>query len=145
MPRLIVLDEIKKDVLNQNYEKAFVLCRKNKINLNLMYDIDPDLFMKNLDKFVNEVKKEDYLNLFLNSLIDDYCEEFKILFNYNKSLNEMNSNNPNTKTNKICIAIRKLLLTDKNKEIGNINNIYKTESSFIFRSFKARSKFKNRK
>ena len=119
MPRLIVLDEIKKDVLNQNYEKAFLLCRKNKINLNLIYDIDPELFMNNLDKFLNEVKKEDYLNLFLNSLIDDYCEEFKILFNYNKSLNEINKNNSDTKTNKICIAIRKLLLTDKNRESGD--------------------------
>jgi elongator complex protein 1 len=75
--------------------------------------------MNNLDKFLKEVKKEDYLNLFLNSLIDDYCEEFKILFNYNKSLNEINKNNTNTKTNKICIAIRKLLLTDKNKESGD--------------------------
>ena len=119
MPRLIVLDEIKKDVLNKNYEKAFLLCRKNKINLNLIYDIDPELFMNNLDKFLNEVKKEDYLNLFLNSLIDDYCEEFKILFNYNKSMNEINKNNTDTKTNKICIAMRKLLLTDKNKESGD--------------------------
>ena len=119
MPRLIVLDEIKKDVLNKEYEKAFLLCRKNKINLNLIYDIDPDMFMKNLEKFLNDVKKEDYLNLFLNSLIDDYCEEFKILFNYNKSRSEININNSETKTNKICIALRKLLLTDKNKEKGD--------------------------
>ena len=118
MPRLIVLDEIKKDVLNLKYEQAFILCRKNKINLNLIYDIDPEQFMKNIKLFVTGVKKEDYLNLFLNSLIDDYCEEFKILFNYNKSLNEINKNNTNTKTNKICKIIRQLLLTDKNKETG---------------------------
>ena len=118
-PRLIVLDEIKKDVLNQQYEKAFLLCRKNKINLNLIYDINPDLFMNNLTKFITEVKKEDYLNLFLNSLIDDYCEEFKILFNYNKSMNEINKNNTNTKTNKICIAMRKILLTENNKSSGD--------------------------
>ena len=117
MPRLIVLDEIKKNVLNKKYENAFLLCRKNKINLNLIYDIDPKLFMDNLSLFINEVKKEDYLNLFLNSLIDDYCEEFKILFNYKKSLiNNDNKNNSETKTNKICLAIRKLLLTDKFKE-----------------------------
>ena len=118
-PRLIVLDEIKKDVLNQEYEKAFLICRKNKINLNLIYDINPELIMNNLNKFITEVKKEDYLNLFLNSLIDDYCEEFKILFNYNNSMNEINKNNTNTKTNKICIEIRKLLLTEKNKQTGD--------------------------
>ena len=117
MPRLIVLDEIKKDVLNKKYETSFLLCRKNKINLNLIYDIDPKLFMDNLSLFIKEVKKEDYLNLFLNSLIDDYCEEFKTLFNYKKSLiNNDNKNNSETKTNKICLAIRKLLLTDKFKE-----------------------------
>ena len=125
MPRLIVLDEIKKDVLNKKYEASFLLCRKNKINLNLIYDIDPKLFMDNLSLFIKEVKKEDYLNLFLNSLIDDYCEEFKILFNYKKSLNPTTNNkdtkiNYDTKTNKICLAIRNLLLTDKFKE----NNDY---------------------
>ena len=40
MPRLIVLDEIKKDVLNLKYEQAFILCRKNKINLNFVYIIN---------------------------------------------------------------------------------------------------------
>ena len=124
MPRLIVLDEIKKNVLNKKYQNAFLLSRKNKINLNLIYDIDPKLFMDNLSLFINEVKKEDYLNLFLNSLIDDYCEEFKILFNYKKSLISPNENknktNYDTKTNKICLAIRKLLLSDKFKE----NNDY---------------------
>ena len=124
MPRLIVLDEIKKNVLNKKYQNAFLLSRKNKINLNLIYDIDPKLFMDNLSLFINEVKKEDYLNLFLNSLIDDYCEEFKILFNYKKSLISANENknktNYDTKTNKICLAIRKLLISDKFKE----NNDY---------------------
>jgi len=124
LPRLIVLDEIKKNVLNKKYQNAFLLCRKNKINLNLIYDIDPKLFMDNLSLFINEVKKEDYLNLFLNSLIDDYCEEFKILFNYKKSLISANENknktNYDTKTNKICLSIRKLLLSDKFKE----NNDY---------------------
>ena len=124
MPRLIVLDEIKKNILNKKYQDAFLLCRKNKINLNLIYDIDPKLFMDNLSLFIQEVKKEDYLNLFLNALIDDYCEEFKILFNYKKNLNSTGGDNKNkinndTKTNKICLAIRKLLLSGKFNENYN--------------------------
>ena len=121
MPRLIVLDELKKNVLNKKYQNAFLLCRKNKINLNIIYDINPKLFMDNLLLFIQEVKKEEFLNLFLNSLIDDYCEEFKILFNCKKSLyltnKEINSkNNYNTKINKICMATRNLLLSDKFKQ-----------------------------
>ena len=123
--RIIILDEIKKDVLNKKYKKAFLLCRKNKINLHLRNDIDPKLFKDNLFILIKEVKKEDYLNLFLNSLIDDYCEEFKILFNYLNSKdnkNNENKNKTNYDTNKICLAIRKLLLTVKFKE----NNAYLT-------------------
>ena len=140
MPRLIVLDEIKKNVLNKKYESSFLLCRKNKINLNLIYDIDPKLFMDNLSLFIKEVKKEDYLNLFLNSLIDDYCEEFKILFNHKKSLSSSsssstNNNNNNkvnydTKTNKICLAIRKLLLPD-NKDKNKDKDKDKDSNSYI--------------
>jgi hypothetical protein len=55
--------------------------------------------MKNIKLFVTGIKKKDYSNLFLNSLIDDYCEEFKILFNYNKSLNVINKNNTKAKQN----------------------------------------------
>ena len=121
MPRLIVFDELKKNILNKKYQTAFLLCRKNKINLNFIYDIDPKSFMDNLLLFIQEVKKEDYLNLFLNSLIDDYCEEFKILFNYKNSLALMGNENKSkikydSKTNKICLAVRNLLLSRKFKE-----------------------------
>ena len=44
--RIIILDEIKKDVLNKKYEKAFLPYRKNKINLHLIYDIVHKLFKK---------------------------------------------------------------------------------------------------
>ena len=123
MPRIILLDEIKKNVLNKKYEQSFLLCRKNKINLNLIYDIEPKLFMENLSTFIQEVKKEDYLNLFLNSLIDDYCEEFKILFNYKKSLINDENKNSDTKTNKICSAIRNILLTEKFEKNDYISTI----------------------
>ena len=81
--------------------------------------------MDNLLLFIQEVKKEDYLNLFLNSLIDDYCEEFKILFNYKNSLALMGNENKSrikydTKTNRICFSVRNLLLSNKFKE----NNEY---------------------
>jgi hypothetical protein len=39
--------------------------------LNLIYDVDPALFIKNVSKFVDEVHKADFLNLFINSLCDE--------------------------------------------------------------------------
>lgn len=34
----------------------------------MIYDVDPEQFLANIDKFVAEVKQVDYLNLFVNSL-----------------------------------------------------------------------------
>ena len=53
------------------YGKAFRLLRQHKLDINLIYDVDPDLFLANIGKFVREVKKIDFLNLFVNSLVNE--------------------------------------------------------------------------
>ena len=50
------------------YGRAFRLIRSHKIDINLLYDVNPEKFMQNIPKFVKEVKQVDYLNLFINSL-----------------------------------------------------------------------------
>jgi len=40
------------------------------LDINLLYDVDPENFLSKIDKFVKQVKKVDYLNLFVNSLRD---------------------------------------------------------------------------
>ena len=37
----------------------------------MLYDVNPGQFIANIAKFVTEVDKVDYLNLFINSLVDD--------------------------------------------------------------------------
>jgi elongator complex protein 1 len=36
--------------------------------LNMLYDLDPEQFMKSLPEFVKQVPEVDYLNLFVSSL-----------------------------------------------------------------------------
>ena len=43
-------------------------CRKHRIDLNILYDHDPKSFLNNVESFVNQIKKVDYLNLFLSNL-----------------------------------------------------------------------------
>ena len=118
-PRLIVLDEIMKLVKQEeNYELAFVLSRKHKINLNFIYDINPTLFLKNISKFVSQVKKQDYINLFINSLSNDICEEYQILFEVEKT-KVVNQTNEETKVNKICSLLRKTLIDLKDDNYIN--------------------------
>ena len=110
--RLIVLDEVKKLLLNKKFDEAFYICKKNKINLNFIYDLNPNFFMNNLNVFVNKINKVDDINLFINSLINEKCDEYKILFNENNN----NNNNNNEKINNICIKIRKILFDLNNDD-----------------------------
>lgn len=50
------------------YRAAFLTCRKHRLDLNLLYDLDPEKFMANLETFVENVHEVDYLNLFISSL-----------------------------------------------------------------------------
>lgn len=69
-PRIIMLNQEIEDIENLEYGKAFKLLRNNKIDINLIYDVNPEKFLTNIEKFVKEVKQIDYLNLFINSLND---------------------------------------------------------------------------
>lgn len=51
-----------------NYAKAFLACRRHRIDMNVLVDHDREAFMRNLSLFVEQVKDVDYINLFLTSL-----------------------------------------------------------------------------
>ncbi|KAJ3016298.1 UNVERIFIED_CONTAM: hypothetical protein HDU68_012277 [Siphonaria sp. JEL0065] len=67
-PRALVLSIIRASLDKLDYSNAFILCRKHRINMNLLVDHNPELFMANVDLFVSAVKDPDYLNLFVTSL-----------------------------------------------------------------------------
>lgn len=70
-PRIIMLKQLIEDIEATNYGKAYKLLRQHKIDINLIYDVNPEKFMSHISKFVNEVKQVDYLNLFINSLNEE--------------------------------------------------------------------------
>ena len=47
------------------------MLRQHKIDINLIYDVNPQKFIENISKFVDEVAQVDYLNLFINSLSEE--------------------------------------------------------------------------
>jgi elongator complex protein 1 len=53
---------------NKQYGRAFRLLRQHKIDINLIYDVNPEQFLGNIDLFLSEVNAIDHLNLFINSL-----------------------------------------------------------------------------
>ncbi|KAH9042892.1 IkappaB kinase complex IKAP component [Lactarius deliciosus] len=67
-PRPMVMAAIQADVDAGNYRKAFLACRKHRIDLNVIVDRDPKLFRERLPFFVEQVGDVDYINLFLTNL-----------------------------------------------------------------------------
>lgn len=70
-PRIITLKQVIEDIENLKYGRAFRCLRQHKIDLNLMYDVNPGQFIANVGRFVDEVKQVDFLNLFINSLVNE--------------------------------------------------------------------------
>jgi elongator complex protein 1 len=67
-PRILSLKIIKRHLLEKNYRLAFDLLRKERINLNLLLDLDPVDFFQNLNIFVEQIDQIQWLNLFLTEL-----------------------------------------------------------------------------
>jgi hypothetical protein len=105
-PRILVLYEIIQLVETMKYLDAFELSRKHKINYNFLYDIDPEGFLANLTEILKQVKKVDYLNLFLNSLENNYSEEVLKIFPELSTKEEFKRLYINNKTNKVCDAMK---------------------------------------
>ncbi|ORZ11311.1 IKI3 family-domain-containing protein [Lobosporangium transversale] len=67
-PRAMVLS-VTRDALDKcDFRTAFLTCRKHRIDLNILYDHNPKVFMENVAEFVKQIKEVDHLNLFLSFL-----------------------------------------------------------------------------
>lgn len=67
-PRVLVLASIRKAVDIKDYREAFLMCRKHRIDLNIIYDHAPNAFEDTVTDFVKQLDDVDYLNLFISSL-----------------------------------------------------------------------------
>lgn len=67
-PRPLSLKIIGKYLDNLKYYEAFDLMRKQRINLNLIFDHNPKKFIANIDTFLHSIKNNSWLNLFLSDL-----------------------------------------------------------------------------
>ena len=56
-PRLIVLNEACRLIKEHKYIQAYEMIRKNKINLNFLYDVDPEGFFKNVEEILKQIHK----------------------------------------------------------------------------------------
>ncbi|KAH9910699.1 IkappaB kinase complex IKAP component [Amylocystis lapponica] len=67
-PRPLVMEIVKHNLDDGNYGKAFLACRKHRIDLNVLVEHNRQVFMDKLPTFVEQVDDVDYINLFLTSI-----------------------------------------------------------------------------
>lgn len=67
-PRILSLKIIKRLLKANQYRLALDLLRKERINLNLLIDLNPQKFLRDLAVFIEQVDNISWLNLFLTEL-----------------------------------------------------------------------------
>ncbi|WVO22664.1 uncharacterized protein IAS62_003995 [Cryptococcus decagattii] len=102
----MVLQVVKRHVSAKAYRAAFLTCRKHRLDLNILYDLDPEKFMVNLENFVEQVHEVEYLNLFVSSLTSE--DSAKAVYG-EQARENTSSTVPAHKVNTICDSLRTLL------------------------------------
>uniref|UniRef100_A0A3Q2ZMF9 Elongator complex protein 1 n=1 Tax=Kryptolebias marmoratus TaxID=37003 RepID=A0A3Q2ZMF9_KRYMA len=68
--RALVLAQLRK-WLDLRFREAFECMRKLRINLNLIYDHNPKVFLENIETFITQLNSINSINLFLTELEED--------------------------------------------------------------------------
>ncbi|KAK0328385.1 putative elongator complex protein 1 [Friedmanniomyces endolithicus] len=74
-PRALVLAGIRQSIVDRDYKKAFLTCRAQRVDMNILHDYAPEQFMRDAPLFLKQVKRPEYIDLFLSSLSEDNVAE----------------------------------------------------------------------
>lgn len=67
-PRALVLAGIRRSIAAKNYKKAFMACRNQRVDMNILHDHAPKQFLNNVSLIVEQLGKVEYIDLFLSQL-----------------------------------------------------------------------------
>nr|CAD7455918.1 unnamed protein product [Timema tahoe] len=107
-PRPLLLQLAATYLDSREYHRAFELFRKQRINLNLLYDHNPEVFSSNTGHFVRSVKDPTWLSLFLSELQEmDVTRTMYAGFYAKKSEDKSLTKN---KVHSVCEVVRTAIL-----------------------------------
>ncbi|KAM7389360.1 hypothetical protein PAMP_023344 [Pampus punctatissimus] len=69
--RALVLAQLRKWLDSLRFKEAFDCMRKLRINLNLIYDHNPKIFLENIQTFITQLNSINHINLFLTELKEE--------------------------------------------------------------------------
>jgi elongator complex protein 1 len=116
-PRALVLRYVMTSINNGDYGNAFLMMRRQKIDLNLLVDMNPWNFLQaGIRLFVEQVQSIDHLNLFISCLqdFDVTLNRFPIPHRLRRGIREVEDGletfDFSSKVNAVCRAARVVML-----------------------------------
>lgn len=67
-PRALVLASVRQSIAKKEFRTAFLTCRSHRIDMNILHNHQPELFMTNIPLFIQQLRNVEYIDLFLSSL-----------------------------------------------------------------------------
>ncbi|XP_035718153.1 putative elongator complex protein 1 isoform X1 [Vespa mandarinia] len=113
-PRALSLYIIGEHLKKCEYLAAFNLMRKQRINLNLIYDYEPIIFLQNAKKFVEDITNPQWLSLFLSELQNEDVTSTIYSNCYLNCKNQQESNG--NKVSLVCNLLRSILEEKNNAD-----------------------------
>ncbi|KAI8484997.1 hypothetical protein Bbelb_372430 [Branchiostoma belcheri] len=108
-PRTLVLGLVQKLIGSHEFLEAFLIMRKHRVNLNLLCDLNPQMFLTSVPELVTQLKDVNYLNLFLTELREEDVTETM----YSEYLSSAGENSwdlhSHCKMDQVCDAVKKTL------------------------------------
>lgn len=122
-PRAMVLAAIRKRVDAKDYESAFAYCRTQRVDMNILYDYQPEQFLANVSLFLDQLQDIGYIDLFLSSLREEDVTQTMYQDTRRRVQpiipTEPAANAP-SKINIVCDAVLKGLQSRKSTNLQNI-------------------------
>ncbi|KAF2872371.1 IKI3 family-domain-containing protein [Massariosphaeria phaeospora] len=112
-PRALVLAAIRRSIEIENYGEAFLICRSQRVDMNILHDHQPDRFMMHISKIVAQIKRVDRIDLFLSQLRNEDVAE--TMYKETLKVNELHGKvvpspeHIGSKVNRICDAFLSIL------------------------------------
>ena len=113
-PRVLVMAGIRRHIDEGKYKAAFLACRKQRIDMNILHDYEPARFFRSISAFVDQLNKPEYIDLFVSSLKEEDVSRTMYLDTLPSRPPKMVSihepSQGSLKVNNICDGLLKILL-----------------------------------
>ncbi|KAL4889007.1 IKI3 family-domain-containing protein [Aspergillus ambiguus] len=128
-PRALVLAGIRSFIDRKDYRSAYLTCRSQMVDMNIIHDYAPEQFMESVHLFVDQVKRVDFIDEFLSRLSEDDVSQ--TLYKDTLKLPASDGTQPNvgstpvkapgkSKVNRICDAFLALLEKRMDTNLHNL-------------------------